>query len=107
MISHRISRKLSVSTSAVVIAIACVIAGAVEIHALNAKDMRDHPDTKQDAGECLRCHTDQKTIDMMRMKEDGAHYLFNSDGTFKDAKYASLTANYHHAAVGSGSQKAK
>jgi len=107
MITPKIQRKLSVTTSAAIISITCLIAGAVEIQALKAKDMRDHPATKQDAAECLRCHSDQKTIAMMRMKEDGAHFLFNSDGTFKDTKYAGLTRDYHHSKPIGDSPKAK
>jgi hypothetical protein len=107
MFTQKINRRLSAGSSVVVIVIACVIAGAVEIQALKAKDVRDHPATKQEAGECLRCHSDQKTIAAMRAKEDGANYLFNGDGTFKDTKFAGLTANYHHKAPVSGLQQAK
>jgi cytochrome c553 len=107
MITQRFSKKLSVSISAVVISIACLMAGAVEIQALKAKDLRDHPAAKQDAAECLRCHADQKTINMMRLKEGGTQYLFNSAGEFKDSKYQSLTANYHHKTSAAGLPPAK
>jgi hypothetical protein len=107
MITKRINRKLSVNTSVVVITATCVIAGAVEIQALRAKDLRDHPASVQNGAECIRCHADEKTIDQMRRKEDGAHFLFNSDGSFKDSTLAGSTGNYRHAAPVRGLQKAK
>jgi len=94
MYSQKINRKLSVGTSVLVVSFACLIAGAIEIQALKVKDLRDHPVTKQDDTECLRCHSDKKTIDMMRWKESGANYLFTKEGKLKDSKFAGLTADY-------------
>ena len=83
-------RRLSVRTSVAVIAAAVLIAGAAELKALKAKeDWLNHP-KKLNAAECVRCHSDQKSISVMRIKEDGAGYLFNKDGTFKDPSLARL-----------------
>src|SRR5690348_17017620 len=102
-----INRKLSMHTSAIAVLSACLIVGTVELRALRAKEPGIDPARKLNAAECVRCHSDPKSINVMRLKEDGANYLFNSDGTFKDPKLAGLTRNYRHTGAVSGGQKAK
>ena len=62
------------------------MAGAVQLNALRSRQSTQVTPAKAThvVAECLRCHSDKKTIDRMRDKEDGGNYLFNSDGTFKE-----------------------
>ena len=106
MVKETITRKLSFRTSALVVLTACLIVGTVEFQALKAKEPMLKPGQKVNAAECVRCHSDPKSINIMRLKEDGGNYLFNSDGTFKDPKLADLTGNYRHTGTGGGTQKA-
>lgn len=89
--------KLSNPTVFVLVSIACVCIGAAQIKAPRAKEPSPLPPQKLHAAECIRCHSDQKTIRMMRLKEDGAGYLFNPDGTFKDPTLAAFNPSFKHA----------
>jgi len=89
------NQKLNGKTVLISISAGLALITVVEIQALNAKERAALPPQTFNAVECVRCHSDQKTINMMRMKEDGAGYLFNPDGTFKDPKLASLNKDYH------------
>ena|SRR5258708_5219505 len=118
MVNAKINRKLSLGTSALVILTATLVVGAVEIKALIAREPSAQPLPKFDAMECVKCHTDKKTIDMMRYKEDGENFLFNKDGTFKDPrlatnkdgsfkdpKIAEYLAKYHHSGTAGATEK--
>ena len=82
--------QISFRASALVLATVLLGAGAFEIKALVAKEPTSNHAKKFNEAECVRCHSDQKTISIMRMKEDGTGFLFNKDGTFKDPKLARL-----------------
>lgn len=107
MVKQRINRKLSFGTSAMVILTATLIVSAVELRALHSKEAPAKAGGNVNAAECVRCHSDQKSINMMRLKEDGTNYLFNSDGSFRDSKLAGLTANYRHVGARQGAVKSK
>jgi len=107
MVRKIVQRQLSFQISALILLTACLIVGGVEIQALRAKEPTVDPARKVNAAECVRCHSDQKSINVMRLKEDGGNYLFNSDGTFKDPKLAGLTGNYRHAGAVGATQKGK
>jgi len=96
MPSKVVNPKLSFRAVALLLVTACTLIGTVEIKALKAYELAKNPPQKVDAGYCLKCHSDSKTIKMMRMKEDGSGVLFNADGTFKDPKFAALNPDYHH-----------
>jgi hypothetical protein len=85
-----INTQLSFRTSALVLTTACLIIGAVELQGLKAKEPVMDTAHPVDAAFCVKCHSDEKTIRRMRMKEGGTNELFNSDGTFKDPKLAAL-----------------
>jgi hypothetical protein len=84
MATKTINKPLSFRASALVLIAACLIVGTVEFQALKAKEPTARPPNKWSAAECVRCHSDPNSIQRMWEKEDGAHFLFNSDGTFKD-----------------------
>jgi hypothetical protein len=94
MLKTTTNPKLSFRTSALVVTTACLIVGAVELQGLKAKEPVVDPTHQVNAMTCVKCHGDEKTIQMMRMKEDGTNYLFNPDGTFKDPKLAALNPNH-------------
>jgi hypothetical protein len=96
MTSKITNRNLSPRATALVLATACTVIGAVELQALKAHELARNPPQKIDTAYCLKCHSDPKTIKMMRMKEGGSSVLFNADGTFKDSKFAALNPDYQH-----------
>ena len=87
-------KKLSFRSSALVILTVCLIIGTVEFQALKAKEPAARPLNRWNAAECIQCHSDPKSIKRMWEKEDGANFLFNADGTFKDTHIAG-TASRH------------
>lgn len=91
-----IHRKLNFRISVITVLCACLIVGTIELRALNAKDPTAHPAPSMNSVECVRCHSDPKSINTMRLKEDGANYLFKSDGSFKDPKAADWVAHHLH-----------
>ena len=95
-----IRSKLSIRTSALVVVSFCLVVATIEIHAVRAKELAANPPRRMDAAYCVKCHSDAKTIRTMRMKEDGANFLFNPDGTFKDPKFAALNSSHHNGAYG-------
>ena len=95
MLKKAFNRRLSFRSSALVLLSVLLIAGTVELKALKAREPSASTPKKFSSGECIRCHSDQKTIDLMRMKEDGTGFLFNKDGRFKDPKLAALNPNPH------------
>src|SRR5438105_1032841 len=105
MLKKTFNSRLSFRSSALVLLSSLLIAGTVELKALKAREPSAGAPKKFSSGECIRCHSDQKTIDVMRMKEDGTGFLFNKDGTFKDPKLAALNPNPHTGGVQSPAQK--
>ena len=92
------NQTLSTRTSALVITTAVLLVGYVELQALRGKPLPKSTQAQSLSVEnCVRCHSDQKTIRMMRLKEDGGNGLFKEDGTFKDPKFAYLNPDYRHA----------
>lgn len=96
MAKMSINPKLSYRSATLLLTFACILIGAVEIKALIAKEPFAQTPQKLNAAECIRCHSDPKTIKIMRLKEDGSNYLFNSDGTFKDPQLQKRYGNYQH-----------
>ena len=88
MIKQTMNRTLSRGSSAICVTLVTLVVGAVEIKALIAREPESRPPAKMDAVQCVACHSDEKAIAQMRMKESGANYLFNPDGTFKDPRLA-------------------
>jgi hypothetical protein len=88
MATKTINKPLSFRSSALILITACLIVGTVEFQALKAKEPTARPPNRWSAAECVRCHSDPKSIRRMWEKEDGANFLFNPDGTFKDTKIA-------------------
>jgi hypothetical protein len=96
MIALKLNRRLSPVSALAALLTGCLVIAGVEMQAIRAHEAPKLGPHKMDAAYCVSCHRDQKTIQTMRMKEDGANFLFNPDGTFKDPKFASLNTSYHH-----------
>lgn len=89
------NRKLRPRSIALLLTSALAIVGIVELSALKVYERVKHPPQNPDTQYCLKCHSDAKTVQRMREKEDGANYLFKQDGTFKDSKFAQYNPDYH------------
>lgn len=89
-------RNLSARTSVITLFLAVGVITVVELQALRIKEAKANPPSRVNAQNCLKCHSDEKTIRMMRMKEDGSGTLFNADGTFKDPKAAQMIKDFRH-----------
>jgi len=92
-----INRSLSLQTSGVVVLLACLIVGGVEWQALKAKEPKVKSWHNFKSSECIRCHNDKQSMVKMRQKEDGAHYLFDSEGKFKDPKLTNYNPDDYRA----------
>jgi hypothetical protein len=84
----KLNPKLTRKSALIIFSCSLLAVAGVEIKALMAREPELHAPKKLDAVECVRCHTDNQSLAVMRWKEDGMGYLFNKDGSFKDPKLA-------------------
>jgi hypothetical protein len=69
------ARLSSISVVATITA-ALALTGALEVTALQAKDRHDLKPHYYTRAYCMQCHSDERSVDMMKLKEGSCPFLF-------------------------------